>query len=120
VTHEHDRDDTIATTRLVYVADGGDPAPEWANELGRRILKLLKREREPLTANRLATALNRSAGDVGLQLVALMNAGHVLGSKSVLGGREREMFTLTSTRRKHPTRAPDEVGCSAPDELGAS
>lgn len=113
VAHDHDEDDTIAATRMVYSAAGGgsDAAlPPGLSALQSKIVQFLDRQKESRAANYIARALNRANADVAKALAELVKAGHVElhPGKVLFNGRYSDGYT----RRKHQTSAPDE---GAPD-----
>jgi predicted transcriptional regulator len=111
ISHEHDGDDAIASTRLKFASEVDDAElPLGLSKLGRKILKFLSRQGEPRTANYIARSVSRGGSDVRNELEDLIAAGHVefLPGGVIFGGRATDGFR----RREHRTKAPDE---GAPD-----
>ena len=102
-SHEHDDDDTIATTRIACsAASGAATLPPDVSEFGGKILAVLKKHEDPRTKSYIATAVGRSNGDTETELRRLKDARHV---EEVLGGvvfkgKEYDGWKLAGTQTK--------------------
>jgi len=84
LAHEHDHDDSIAATRLVWTPANTDseakatlPLPRGLSAFGEKVLTLLLRQKEPRTTNYIAKVVKRSQPDTQKELERLLDAGHV-------------------------------------------
>jgi hypothetical protein len=83
-THEHDDDDTIATTRITCSSAGGTTSlPPGVSVFGGKLLALLGKQKEARTTSYIAKAVSRSGTDTEAELRRLKDAGHV---EEVFGG----------------------------------
>lgn len=67
VRHEHDDDDTIATTTIACKLRGESHTRESMSTSAKRMLDALKRETSPATVNRIGVAANITSGKVRMR-----------------------------------------------------